>query len=67
MYVTKQPVQPTLSERDRPAITPAMIEAGVERLGELTEAGTSSAYVVEEIYRAMKARDHHVASCAAAL
>lgn len=34
-------------------ISPEMIEAGVDRLDELLEAGTSSAYVVSEVYRAM--------------
>ncbi len=34
-------------------ITPEMVGAGVERLLELLEAGTSSAYVVEEVFRAM--------------
>ena len=38
-------------------ITPAMIEAGTDRLVELLEAGTGSAYVVSEVFQAMwKAR-----------
>ncbi len=40
-----------------PALTPAKIEAGVERMGDLLEAGTGSAYVVEEVYQAMVAAD----------
>jgi len=34
-------------------LTPAMIRAGVSRLLELEEAGTSSAYVVEEVVAAV--------------
>ena len=34
-------------------ITTQMIKAGVERLCELLEAGTGSAYVVSEVYWAM--------------
>lgn len=36
-------------------ITPAMLAAGVERLSELLEAGTSSRFVVSEIFQAMVA------------
>ncbi|MDB5437166.1 MAG: hypothetical protein JWR47_3423, partial [Phenylobacterium sp.] len=31
-------------------VTPAMIEAGAARLTDLLSAGTSSAYVAEEVY-----------------
>jgi len=34
-------------------ITRQMIEAGIERLCELLEAGTGSAYVVSEVFQAM--------------
>ena len=34
-------------------ITPQMIDAGVERLSELLQAGTGSAYVVSEVFGAM--------------
>jgi hypothetical protein len=53
--MTKQASQFTDSTGQAGAleVTPAMIEAGVVRLGELTEAGTSSAYVAEEVFLAM--------------
>ncbi len=35
MYLTEQSSRITLAERDRPAITPAMIEAGVAALARL--------------------------------
>jgi hypothetical protein len=35
-------------------ITPAMIRAGMDRLAELLEAGTGSAYVVSEVFLAME-------------
>ncbi len=38
-----------------PQITPEMERAGVARLGDLLEAGTSSAYVASEVYLAMEA------------
>ena len=34
-------------------ISPAMIAVGVERLNDLLSAGTSAAYVVEEVFLAM--------------
>jgi hypothetical protein len=34
-------------------LTPAMIEAGEERLGELLQAGSGSAYVVEQVFLSM--------------
>jgi hypothetical protein len=48
-------------------ITPQMVEAGVERLCELLQAGTGSAFVVSEVYQAMKAleriaKDRHLAA-----
>jgi hypothetical protein len=44
-------------------VTLQMIEAGVDRLCDLLEAGTGSAYVVSEVFQAMwKARVGTVAS-----
>lgn len=43
--------------REEVEITREMVEAGVTRLSDLLEAGTGSAYVVEEVFQAMlKAR-----------
>ena len=43
---------------DTVEITPQMIEAGVIQLGEQLQAGTGSAYVVSEVFRAMMLRYH---------
>jgi len=44
---------PSISAPMEIELTPAMIRAGVSRLLELEEAGTSSAYVVEEVVAAV--------------
>lgn len=36
-------------------LTPQSVEAGVARLNDLLQAGVSSAYLVEEVFRAMSA------------
>ena len=59
IYVTKQALGATDSS-DRPALTEtdvsaSMIEAGISRFAFLDEAGVGSAYLVEEVYRAMEA------------
>ena len=55
VYVAEQPDSPILEGRDRPAITPAMIEAGIAALWpcELPPA-TVEAEVVARVYEAME-------------
>ena len=55
MPLTYHEEQGKMQPRDRPVIevTPAMIRAGVARLGDLLQAETSSAYVVAEVFEAM--------------
>ena len=50
-----------MDTRDEIEITRQMMEAGEFRLGELLQAGTSSAYVVSEVFQAMYAVMHRQA------
>jgi hypothetical protein len=55
MYMTTENTSPRFSDlrTDDAEITPAMIEAGEFRFGELLQAEVSSSYLVEEVFRAM--------------
>lgn len=68
VYMTKQTDSCSITERDRPAITPAMLEAGYRALvasGLVDDPDPADKLVLAEIFQAMADAEHTAqATCA---